>query len=188
VATYRAKIDFHVDTGLPRDVISVNPCYISQGDPQALADQLKTNIIAHVLNGALNWFVIRLYNVRQAPPSYPVAEASNVVAAKASVTPRELALCLSFYSEHNRPSQRGRIYWPMALINGTPAQRPTQAQMQQVADIGKDVLNVAPGLGQWAIWSPTRQEEHVVTDYWVDDEWDIVRSRGLKGTTRITSP
>lgn len=188
MATYRAKIDFHADSGLPRDVLCVNPCYISQGDPQALADQLKTNIIAHVLNGALNWFTIRLYDVRAPKPSYPVATAQNVVAAKASNNPRELALCLSFYSDHNRPSQRGRIYWPMAYINGTAALRPTIAQQQQVADIGKDVFNVSPGLGQWAIWSPTHKTEHVVTNYWVDDEWDIIRTRGLKGTTRISSP
>lgn len=36
----------------------------------------------------------------------------------------------------------------------------------------------------WVIFSPTRNAMDGVSNYWVDDEWDIVRSRGLRGVTR----
>jgi hypothetical protein len=168
--------------------MTLNPVYISQGSAQTLVETLKTNVIAHVTRGALNWFTIKAYDVRTPPPSYPVAETDNVVAAPATNDPRETALCLSFYSEHNRPSQRGRLYIPKCMIPGQTGVRPTTAQQQTVMDFAHDVLVLEPGVGQWAIWSPTHKSEHVVTNYWCDDEWDTMRSRGLKATSRLTNP
>jgi hypothetical protein len=52
----------------------------------------------------------------------------------------------------------------------------------------RTVLNSnMPGGTFLEVWSPTQQTGSGVTDFWVDDEWDIIRSRGLKGTTRQTA-
>jgi hypothetical protein len=36
----------------------------------------------------------------------------------------------------------------------------------------------------WIVYSKTAGQSYGVSDCWVDDEWDIQRSRGLRGTTR----
>jgi hypothetical protein len=43
-----------------------------------------------------------------------------------------------------------------------------------------------PPNSSWQQWSVTDRVGGAVTDYWVDDEWDIQRKRGLKPTTRQT--
>lgn len=183
----RVQIGFYFDSSLPRDVVTINPHY-NTNTPQALCDQLKSNIIASVTGGALNWFTIKAYDAMLPPPSYPVASSSNVVAAPATSHPREVALCLSYYAGWNRPSFRGRLYIPGTLIPGAQGLRPTTPQQQAVIDFAHNVLNhQLPSGTFWTVWSPTHKTDAQVTNVWCDDEWDIVRSRGLKGTSRITA-
>ena len=45
-----------------------------------------------------------------------------------------------------------------------------------------------PANHNWVVWSQKlRKSQGGVSDVWCDDEWDTVRSRGLKATTRTTA-
>src|SRR3954466_10470065 len=124
MAVFRAQISFQLDTAFPRDAVTITPHY--QGDnAQALADALKTNLMAHSLVGAAGLpFKVRVYDAEKPPPSYPLASSANGTGFVPSSHPREIALCLSYYSTWNRPSYRGRLYIPGHLIGSQMALRP----------------------------------------------------------------
>lgn len=93
---------------------------------------------------------------------------------------RQAAICLSYYADRNLPRQRGRLFlgpWTTGNINATNLQ--TQA-----------VINLADGLAgigglnvDWSLWSPTTQTASRINHAWVDDSWDIIRSRKLPALT-----
>jgi hypothetical protein len=37
----------------------------------------------------------------------------------------------------------------------------------------------------WVVWSRKLKQANGVNHYWVDDEWDTVRSRGMRSTKRV---
>jgi hypothetical protein len=39
----------------------------------------------------------------------------------------------------------------------------------------------------FAVFSRKNNVSYTVTDFWVDDEWDVMRTRGTKPTTRQTA-
>jgi hypothetical protein len=180
---FKAAISFPVDSTLPRDRETITPHFF--GDNAAgLADALKQNLVAYVPVGAKP-FIIKVYDATKAPPSYPLAVAEQTGTAPASGAPREVCLCLSYYSSFNRPSYRGRLYLPSLLFGGAQGTRPTTAQQQAVVDF-KDVLTQGlPGGTSWVVYSKKMNQSNQVTHVWCDDEWDIQRSRGLRGTSRI---
>jgi hypothetical protein len=48
-----------------------------------------------------------------------------------------------------------------------------------------DALGALGGVDvDWSVHSPTAGTTEKVEHYWCDDEWDTVRSRGLRATTR----
>lgn len=104
--------------------------------------------------------------------------------------PREVAVCLSFRGDQNVPRKRGRIFiGPMR--QDVMLERPS-------ADLRTNVLALATGLANiggfdinWCVRSrfpilPGDQGGTMwpVQASWVDDEFDTIRSRGLRGTTR----
>jgi hypothetical protein len=104
-----------------------------------------------------------------------------------SAIPGELALCLSYYGGDAGPSKRGRLYVPYTVINNTTASlgaRPNSADRTKVGTL----VGLFAGLGganvDWGVWSPTRNAFTKADHWYVDDEWDTVRSRGLRPTTR----
>ena len=180
---YIAKIAFQLDSTLPRDAMSINPCYFGD-DAQALANSLKTNLMANTGVGADTPFTVKIYNAEKAPPSYPLATASNGTGSKGTGHPREMALCLSYYSTYNRPGYRGRVYIPLALIGGTAGIRPTQVQMQTALGWHNTLAKSLPTAHNMVVYSRHLGQSFGVSNFWVDDEWDTVRSRGLRSTTR----
>jgi hypothetical protein len=44
-----------------------------------------------------------------------------------------------------------------------------------------------PAQTNWIVYSKVAGAGYGVSDYWVDDEWDTQRSRGLRATTRQTA-
>lgn len=177
------KITFQLDSGLPRDGVTITPHY-NGDDPQALVDRLKTNLVASTLIGATTPFTIKAYDAEKAPPSYPLAEAISGSGSKATTVPREAALCLSYYSTWNRPLYRGRLYIPAAFLLGPLALRPSDTQMANAASFAGILSNGLPQGTNWVVWSRKMAQANGVDHYWVDDEWDTVRSRGLKSTKR----
>jgi hypothetical protein len=189
LTTIRANIAFAFDSGLPRDVMTITPHYETD-DPQALINVLRNNIVAGAQGGATNVFNIKAYDAKKAPPNYPLAETSHGTGYLDSHFPRELALCLSYSADFNRPSLRGRLYIPMALIGGGTALRPTPEQQALVTNWADMLTGSLPTGSFWVVYSKTHQTSAQVTNAWCDDEWDIVRSRGLRGSSRheVTVP
>jgi len=114
-----------------------------------------------------------------------------------SNTPREIALCLSYYAGQNTKRYRGRLYIPHAWLTGaggaTPGgatMRPTATHMAKAAEFATVLTPARLNGNNWCVASTVDKVGRDVTNAWVDDEWDVIRSRGLRGTTRtlVTVP
>jgi hypothetical protein len=185
MAIYRAQIGFPFDSALPRDVVTINPHYFGD-NAQALADALKANLIANVQVGATVPFTIKIYDAQKAPPSYPLATVTQLTGQTTTNVPHELALCLSYYSTFNRPSYRGRLYIPAHFVGGAMSLRPTTTQRSNAGSFANTLGKNLPSQHNWVVYSPKLGQSNGVSNWWVDDEWDVMRSRGLKATTRTT--
>ena len=186
MALYKAQISFPFNSEFPRDRVSINPHFAGDA-PQALADALKTNLIAVAAIGAARPFTVKIYDALKPPPSYPLGVATNGTGQWDTDDPSEVALCLSYYAAFNRPSTRGRLYIPAAMITGALGLRPTAAQITQVLEFRNVFTSGLPAGAKWNTYSPTTGASEPVTNCWVDDEWDTVRSRGQRATTRQTA-
>lgn len=184
MANYRVQMGFPLESALPKDVVTINPHYFGD-DPQGLVDRLKANLIASVLVGAATPFTIKCYDAEKPPPSYPLAIATNGTGFKVTTQPHELAMCLSYYSTWNRPGYRGRLYIPVTFIAGGAVNlRPSGTQITNTLAWGTILTSGLPAGHNWILWSRKQQKGFGVTNTWVDDEWDVMRSRGLRGSTR----
>lgn len=180
---YHAQISFPADSALPRDEIQYNPHY-NGTDAQLLANALKANLIANA-NVGVAPFKIRVYDAKKAPPSYPLATAEQTGTPIATSAPREVALCLSYYAQFNRPTLRGRIYLFGKHVAATSQNIRPSATHQANALAWKLVFGAGlPPSTFWTVYSRKTGGDAQVTDVWCDDEWDIVRSRGLRSTGR----
>jgi hypothetical protein len=160
--------------------------------PQVLADGLANQFQTWLVSFAP--ITVKLYEEDGLPPPhYPVATSTKNVGGGpvVSTAPREIALCLSYYQTHNVPRYRGRLYTPLAWINknmsggGTPSARPTSAHQNSVKALASALQGAAAG-AQWGFWSRRDKNFRAITNYYVDDEWDTIRKRGLKPTSRVT--
>ena len=75
---------------------------------------------------------------------------------------------------------------PMAIFGGTLALRPTTTQQNNAATLGKCFTTGLPGGSAFVVYSRKEGVARPATNYWVDDEWDTVRSRGLRSSSRVT--
>lgn len=182
MATYRVQLSFPADSALPRDEMSITPHY-SGDNPGGLANALKANLIAFPTVGAKP-FKIKVYDAQKAPPSYPLAVAEQTGTPPTTSIPREISLCLSYYATVNRPRYRGRLYIPACFLGTTVGVRPTSPQRDMVMEWVPVLSANLPSGHNWVVWSRVAQQQNGVSDWWVDDEWDTVRSRGLRSTTR----
>jgi hypothetical protein len=184
MAVYRVQMQFPMDSDLPRDRVSIVPHFFGD-NAGALVEQLKANLIGWPAT-SLKPFTIKAYDAMKAPPNYPLAIAEQTGTVPNSTVPREVALCLSYYTGFNRPRYRGRLYLPFAWLGGSPALRPTPAQRDEAISFAQNVLGgTMPPAHNWVMFSPTEMKSQGgVSNVWVDDEWDTVRSRGLRATAR----
>jgi hypothetical protein len=128
-----------------------------------------------------------------AVPNYPRAEAIvNEGSAWQHPGPREQAICLSFCGGNGpRPRERGRIYLAPYLrsLNSPSMERPNQTILDWALSFYTESNNSFPDIGgidwKFGVWSPTEQKFHQAQRAWVDDEWDTLRSRGLRANTRV---
>lgn len=192
---YKAQIIVPMDTTLPRDVTVVTPHFnCSGGTPtaQALADNLAAKVKTWI--GTVVPVTVKIYDATGLPPHYPLATTSQDSASPVlvSTVPREVALCLSYYSVQNVRRQRGRLYLPATWCiksggSSGVVQRPTAAIYGAALNFGTNVLKAQTAIGaQWGFWSERDNQFRAVTNYWVDDEWDTQRRRGLRSTLRVT--
>jgi hypothetical protein len=110
---------------------------------------------------------------------------AGVVAA--SLCPREVALCLSYFGGRNLPGMRGRIFLPVAYTGTWAGVRPTSTLAGAALELADRLAAVGSGGTDWSVYSRTQGLAFSITDSWVDDEWDTQRSRGLRSTTRVSA-
>ena len=178
LARDRVVTTFHIDT----DLAILDPGENGLG---GLADDAVDAFREAMPNvaGFTGW-ECRVYRHGGAKNDPPEARSSGTYGGTPQgVGPREVALCLSYYADVNIPRRRGRMYlgpWPAAQMQERPGEVPTgQLGLLATRLSGLGGVNV-----QWVQYSPTTGEFHNVTNFWIDDEWDTIRSRGLKATTR----
>lgn len=183
---FRVSMSFPSDGSLPKDAFSVNP-HFNGTDPQGLAQALAHNLTLWNPTATIP-VNIKVYDQGQPPPSFPIATAANPGSPPLSGCPREVALCLSYYSTYNRPRFRGRLYLPATWFTTNPEVKPTQGIMDQALQFGAEVLRKSlPSGTVWTVYSHVeKKSQGAVSDAWVDNEWDTVRSRGLKADARST--
>jgi hypothetical protein len=181
----RAQIGFPLNDDFPHSVVQVNPHYAQGTDVNGLLTVLMNNVKSITNVGDVP-FTIKLYDAEKPPPSYPLAQATNKTGHTVSGVPGELALCLSYYAGFNRPQFRGRIYIPSAFIPGSYGLRPSAGQQAAALEWNK-LFKSLPAPWAAGVYSRKAGSAALITNCWVDDEWDIQRSRGMKPTTRVTA-
>lgn len=186
MAVYTVQMQFPFDSALPKDVVQITPHFFGD-NPQALVTALANNLKATTYV-ATHPFTIKAYDASAKPPSYPLAVATQTGTPQNSGIPREVALCLSYYTTYNRPRYRGRLFLPPTWFTAVANVRPSGAIQSAVIQFATDVLTKAlPAQHNWCVWSDVEGKNMgQVTDVWCDDEWDTIRSRGLKATNRVT--
>jgi hypothetical protein len=150
------------------------------------------------------------YDFAAAKPRPEILVASFVYAPLDSThIPEEVALCLSYYTDRNLPSHRGRLYiGPFngsALGTGGAAGRPSTnlttaltAGAARLIPIGFPAIDYG-GLTNpagvpssvttaWALYSPKLATFAAIEHGWVDDEWDGQSRRRVEASTRFLFP
>lgn len=194
-----ARIAWKVAPDSPKNSFVINPCFRHQTFPllegapewQALTDDLAAGIKAWQSWGAAGNLTVTAYNLQGAKPNYPKAKTEvSPGTVNNCNSPPQLACCLSYYAAANQPRQRGRLYLPVAALTGSATEggagKPSTVIRNKVAAL----VPIFAGLGganvDWIVWSRVNHTAARVQNWWVDDSWDIIRSRKLARTTRDT--
>lgn len=190
MAQLRVQVEMGIPTTLPRDV-AVTTFHLDTDagtDYESLADDVGPLFASTIgpMQGGVTRYRTKIYDLADAEPRLPRADVVFDAAFGASENgPREVALCLSYYAGRNLPRLRGRMYiGPVA--RSVMAERPSETTRQRLADLAEGLSGLGGPNVQWVQYSPTTQDFTNVSDYFIDDEWDTMRSRGLRSTTRTT--
>ena len=190
MATHKFQVELTQDSALPRDRI-INTFHLDDHGVFSDTEQLCEDAagVFGVFYGPGKELKVTAYPTGP-PPNYPVASFTRNVGAApaASISPRETALCLSYYGERNLPRTRGRLYLCVAAAaNVTPNNiRPTAIAAGHALDLGEGIANLGGLDVDWITWSTIDGAHEPVKHMWVDDEWDTQRGRGLRATQRYT--
>jgi len=176
----------------------INPCFRHSFDPssitgpdwQQLADDLAAALVAWTLAPTAHQLTVKLYEIT-APSGTPNRPKATKVLypnqAGGSTYPGELALCLSFYGGSNAPSQRGRLYLPIwSVTNSTPGERPSSTERAKAGALVTPLAALGGANVDWGVWSGKNGSFTKSSNWYVDDEWDTQRRRGLRPTTRTS--
>jgi hypothetical protein len=184
---------WHTSTA-PRDAAMINPVInstVAGNDWTGLANDWLTRFQAWSGIGTTSQIQCKVYDATvvgtKSNPNYPLATVVRNVGVAANVgSPREIAVCLSFYADVNAKRHRGRLYVPFYWLfpASALADRPSATVRQKVGELA-DVLGAVGAVDDdWSVWSKVDHVARKVTHWWVDDEWDTQRRRGLRPTTR----
>ncbi len=201
----RAQIITRTSTDIPRDFITntvhfdtkafdINASLVTNWE--SIANDLR-NMFRDTRNyiPAGYGVEVKVYDLDQPQPRPIKHHAPWVAYAQASGlgSPREVALCLSFRGNTSTKRTRGRIY--VGPYNTTAGnERPTLAMQNNVLALATGLANIGSTNVDWCVRStfPIVAGDmggtmHEVQASWVDNEYDTVRSRGLRGTSRVTA-
>lgn len=211
----RCIVSVPIDTNLGEDVIT-NTWYFDGGiigaTPADVAEDSEGILIAFY-NAIDTYFPVtvggtaagrmRWYNLADPEPRVPVRDTTfAIVDSGGDGLPHEVAVCLSFAAADQagavRARRRGRIYLgpirasaAVVLDGGVRVQT---AAVDAIATAAQTLMNAGDADKHWAIYSPTTQANGAtladsvndVKKVWVDNAFDIHRSRGQKATYRKT--
>ncbi len=186
---YRCLVSVAADSILARDR-TVNTFYLNDGgaltNPGNLAEDIATIFAVYYTGG--REIDVRLYDMADAVPRQVKGTfVRDLGLAPASAGPREVACCLSYRGAQNVPRQRGRMFMGVASAGrGTTGVRPQATTMSTALQLGQAIADLGGPDVDWVVHSPTANSQVPVKLAWVDDEWDTMRSRGLRSTTRQT--
>lgn len=208
----RALVELATDTLIPSDVITNTWHFETPGAVAdagtAITDNLDafyTAIQAHLSSVLTGAGTVLLYDLEDPSPRPPVFTGAISFTPDTAAYPNEVAVALSYQAPvvagEAQARRRGRIFiGPMSQDAGTSSTggpRPSSSCRTDIcaaADALKDDTTLA-GL-VWSVFSPTTAGAppwssgdlatafHAVTNGWVDDAFDTIRSRGVAATNR----
>lgn len=188
---YRLATAVNFNSALPRDAMMINPTFDDKGvttNPNNLATDMANLIKTFCSITTSGQVQVKVYDATQHP--HGPAKATVVLNPGTfanQVYPSELAVCLSFFSDYNVKRRRGRLYVPLAWLGSAAiGQRPSAANITKVATLPPLLASLGGADVDWVVYSKTDNAARKVSNWWVDDEWDIQRMRGLRPTTRTT--
>lgn len=188
---YRVLVSWGLASEPVRDWCS-NTLYFQHDDPLPIPDY--QNLVDDIWDvyAELFWITgrrldVRIYNMQDGEPRPIRAQkVANVSGTAQPLGPREVACCLSYYGDRNLPRTRGRIYG--GPFNGTQMLlRPPTNLLNALIGLGQGLAGIGGENISWRVYSPTTGEYHHIRHIWVNDEWDTMRSRQLRETTRVTA-
>lgn len=211
--TIRMLVELVNANGVPADSItntwharshSIDPADDAEAFFEGLSDFYGTidGIFSTSISGVLNF---KCYDLEQPTPRVPIfTDSGTITPSTNALLPNEVACVLS-YSAPSEPgispsSKRGRIYLgPLdssVLDDGTGDARITTGVTTLIGGAANDLVNEGGILSfQWAVFSPTLaagsitptaidNATAIVTNGFVDNAFDIVRSRGTAASVR----
>lgn len=194
MAQFRIQIYQRATGGIPRDDI-VNTFFLDTDLDTVLVDADGAGLLRDAvdlwrsadlpLSNQAAWISGKAYNMSDAEPREPVGEVSWLasMATRPAAGPRDVALCLSYFADRNLPRNRGRMYiGPLPSQNLT--MRPDSTLRGALATLAEGISGLGGPNVQWVQYSTVLNRYANVTDYWIDDEWDTQRRRGLVASTR----
>lgn len=140
-----------------------------------------------------NGHVIKFYDRSDPEPRAPRYEESfNLSSAPTGAAmPPEVALCLSFQANPQsgipQSRRRGRIYLgSISSASLASTGRPDGGCVAAAIAFGQSLLDASDAAPdwEWVVWSTVNNAPYIVTNGWVDDEFDTQRSRGKDPTGR----
>lgn len=188
MALKRLSIAVARDTLFPRDRC-VNTFFldddVTSDDEQLIEDAVE--MFADNFYGENVEIEGKIYNARDPAPNFPNATyVKNAGLSPAATAPREVALCVSFCGSRNVPRERGRLYLGMAHAGrGVSTGRPGVTDQNAAITIGQGIAGLGGVDVDWVVYSRVNDDTTPVETIWCDDEWDTMRSRGMRATSRV---
>jgi hypothetical protein len=167
--------DINLDPGAGTDWLNLA---VETRDAFRLREQIPTGYVIQATAYDMD-------DVKPRPVKGFAAPLAPNVPSAADAGPREVALCLSYFSERNVPRKRGRIYLGPFNTGALPA-RPFDSTIGFLGALAGRLAGVGGIDVDWSLYSPTAGGLSKITNWWVDDEWDTIRSRGMKPTKRTS--
>lgn len=157
---------------------------VDDPDYQKLADDLRDIYAARGWTTG-NKIEVRAYDMGDAKPRPERAYSTVTRTGSPTTGVQQCALCLSYYADRNLPRTRGRIYTGYGPNQSTDFA--SSVLMSDLISFGQALAGLGGLNVDWSVYSPTNNAHTRITNIWVDNSWDIVRSRKLRGTARSTA-
>lgn len=196
---YKFTVSMPVQDTLPRNRISntFHLEHVTGGvDDEGLEDMCSDIVAMYQTRygNATKEIQCKAYDT-DAVPNYPRADVVvNLGVPWTTLSPPEVALCLSFAGIHRgNKRERGRLYL-MPQLTGTQTaagMRPSAGQMGWALDFYRVANASFPDLGgidwKFGVRSKVGNTFTQAQQAWVNDDWDHVGKRTTRESTRLTA-